>query len=137
MSLIFANEILQNIFLNESKNVEFLYLCLFVNKSWCISVIPILWNRPFIYCCKIINSFLIKLYLVINYVGKKNLHLIIFHIYAIYHFFLFYFLYKNRLGWMRIMIYYLCKYVKIFFTFCWIYTKIRDLGFCVWYWIFS
>jgi hypothetical protein len=47
MAQSFPNELLQEIFKNESQNIKFLHSCLLVSKSWSNNVIPVLWNRPF------------------------------------------------------------------------------------------
>jgi hypothetical protein len=44
---LLPNELLREIFNNNSQNIKFLHSCLLVNKSWSNNVIPILWNRPF------------------------------------------------------------------------------------------
>ncbi|RGB21512.1 hypothetical protein C1646_777822 [Rhizophagus diaphanus] len=44
MPQFLPNELLQEIFKNDSQNIKFLHSCLLVNKSWSVNVIPILYN---------------------------------------------------------------------------------------------
>jgi hypothetical protein len=65
MAQFLPNELLKEIFNNESQNIKFLHSCLLVNKSWNFNVIPILWNRPFhllLHCNKKYSHHIISTY---------------------------------------------------------------------------
>jgi hypothetical protein len=65
MAQFLPNELLKEIFNNESQNIKFLHSCLLVNKSWNFNVIPILWNCPFhllLHCNKKYSHHIISTY---------------------------------------------------------------------------